>query len=189
MVGPIALHTGGVLPKGMFSSIPKELVKYYLSEYPDGMSTPIKRELEDWEKAECAALKAEINAYNEARPRRERITQEAAGGALGMGQGAFSNYLNGRLALNKDFAVGIFRLFGIPVDRFSPRIAAEIAEMASAASEQHYQKDDKYQSATPEHRQAVDELVDKLLDLSPEQALKVKQAMELLMPANDTRKN
>lgn len=52
-----------------------------------------------------------------------------------------------------------------------------------------YIQADKYQKATPEHRKAVDDLVDQLLDLSPEQALKVKQAMELLIPPHDPRKD
>lgn len=47
---------------------------------------------------------------------------------------------------------------------------------------------DKYQSASPEHRKAVDDLADQLLDLTPEQAQKLKQAMELLMPKNESRK-
>lgn len=52
-----------------------------------------------------------------------------------------------------------------------------------------YVQADKYQKATPEHRRAVDDLVDQLLDLSPAQALKVKQAMELLIPPHDPRKD
>ncbi|WP_429214740.1 LexA family transcriptional regulator [Metapseudomonas resinovorans] len=97
------------------------------------MSRSPKRELLDWERSECAALKAEIEAYNQARPRAEKITQEAAGDALGMTQGAFSSYLNGRLALNKEVAAGVARVFGIPVERFSPRLAREIEQFARAA--------------------------------------------------------
>jgi hypothetical protein len=63
-----------------------------------------------------------------------------------------------------------------------PTASNEVAESRASY------KDGKYQSATPEHRQAVDDLVDQLLDLSPEQALKIKQAMELLMPTHDPRK-
>lgn len=93
-----------------------------------------KRSLEDWERAECAALKELVEAYNNARPRQERITQEAAGAALGITQGAFSNYLNARIALNKEIAAGISRLFGIPVEKFSQRLAAEIADMAKVVA-------------------------------------------------------
>ena len=93
-----------------------------------------KRTLEDWEKAECAALKGLVEAYNRERPKHERITQEAAGAALGITQGAFSNYLNARIALNKEIAASISRLFGIPVERFSRRLAAEIADMAQVVA-------------------------------------------------------
>lgn len=148
-----------------------------------------KREIESWEKAECSALKAAIDAFNAGKPRGDRLTQSRLAEELGINQGSASAYLNGYNAINSRVASTVSRLTGIPVSTFSARLAAEIAEIASVAGEQHYQKDDKYQSATPEHRQAVDELVDKLLDLSPEQALKVKQAMELLMPTDDRTKN
>lgn len=148
-----------------------------------------RRDLEDWEKVECAALKALFDSMNSARPRNERLTQEAAGVLVGLSQGAFSNYLNGQRPLNKEVAVNFSKVFGFPIDQFSPRLAAEIGHMAQIAGDPYYQSDDKYQNATPEHRQAVDELVDKLLDLSPAQALKIKQAMELLMPDNERTKD
>lgn len=90
-----------------------------------------KRQLEDWEKAECAALKAEIAAYNATKPRAQRVTQEAVGAALGMYQGSVSNFLNGRTVLNIEFAIGISQLIGIPVERFSPRLANQIARMSA----------------------------------------------------------
>ncbi len=189
MVGPIALHTATVSPMEFNKSTPEEFGEVIPLEIcsPDMKKT--RRDLEDWEKAECAELKALFEAWNLARPKNERLTQEAAGEMVGLSQGGFSNYLNGQRAINKEVAVTFHNAFGFPIDSFSPRIAAEISAMAAATGEQPYQKDDKYLSTTPEHRQAVDELADKLLNLSPEQALKVKQAMELLMPANDTRKN
>lgn len=126
------------------------LVKYALREYdmsheiaatedrlpmtPDVKDTGKKRELEPWELAECAAAKAVFEAFNAGKPRSERITQEAAAARLGLSQGTFSNYLNGRLALNMTFAAGISRLFGAPVESFSPRLAAEIAALAGGAS-------------------------------------------------------
>lgn len=92
-----------------------------------------KRTLESWEKEECAALKAAIDTFNRGKPRGERITQERAAAELSMNQGSFSNYLNGRSALNVEFASGVSRVFGIPVSAFSPRLAAEIALIAQAA--------------------------------------------------------
>lgn len=189
MAAPIAFHIPQVSPKEFNKSIPLvfgELIPLAICSPP---MKKTRRDLEEWEKAECLALKAIFDAWNSAKPKAERLTQETAGERVGLSQGGFSNYLNGQRALNKEVAVTFNKAFGFQIERFSPRLAAEIADMASAAGDQSYQKDDKYQSATPEHRQAVDELVDKLLDLSPAQALKVKQAMELLMPTDDTRKD
>lgn len=149
--------------------------------------TSKKRLISELEQQECAAL----NAIYKAKKRVLGVTQEqiAIEGLRASTQSAASHYLTGKNALNVEAAAVFARYLQEPIESFSPRLAAEIARMASSTSEQSYQKDDKYQSATPEHRQAVDELVDKLLDLSPEQALKVKQAMELLMPSDDRTKN
>jgi transcriptional regulator with XRE-family HTH domain len=94
-----------------------------------------KRELSEWEKSECAALKAAIEEYNRVRPKKDRITQEQAGATLGMNQGSFSNYLNGRLALNLDFALKVSRLFDIPVERFSKRLAKDIEDIISTGNQ------------------------------------------------------
>lgn len=92
------------------------------------MMSQKKRVLEEWERNECAALKEAIAEWNRARPKNERITQEQAGEFLGMNQGSFSNYLNGRTALNFDFALKIKNLFGIPIERYSERLSKEIKE-------------------------------------------------------------
>jgi transcriptional regulator with XRE-family HTH domain len=168
--------------------MPAEFVAYSPRKYTPPMSKT-KRVLEEWEKAECAALKAEVATANYALPKEKRITQEAAASALGMNQGSFSNYLNGRLALNKEVAVGIYQLFGIPVEKYSPRLAAEIANMAAVQSDPVYQRDDRYHQASPGHRVAVDEMASRMLSMSEDQALKLKQAMDLLMPTNDRLEN
>lgn len=91
-----------------------------------------KRELEPWEVAECAAAKAAFDAYNKGRPRSERITQDMAAARLEISQGTFSNYLNGRLALNAAFASRLARIIDIPIESFSPRLAEEIARLSGA---------------------------------------------------------
>ena len=98
--------------------------------------TSRKRDLESWELAECAAVKAAIEAFNAGKPRPERITQEQAAARLEISQGAFSNYLNGRLALNMAFAAGVSRIYGIPVETFSPRLAYEIARLTHATADE-----------------------------------------------------
>lgn len=95
-----------------------------------------KRDLEPWEKDECSALKAAFDSYNRGRDRRDRLTQERAALELGMNQGSFSNYLNGRLAINAEFAAGVARLIGIPVSAFSPRLAEEIDTMAKVTGKE-----------------------------------------------------
>lgn len=171
-----------------------------------------KRELEIWELAECMALKKAVDAYNAGKPRAERLSQGKIADALGMNQGSVSSYLNGVNALNARVAGIIAGLIKAPVESFSPRLAKEIAEMAEAvrprdsshsvgehaanysgqlstsSAKRKYQAD-LYQAVKPEHRQAVDEIADKMLALTPEQALKLKQAMDLLMPANEPRKD
>lgn len=69
------------------------------------------------------------------------LTQEKAAEALGMNQGSFSHYLNGRNALNVEFAARAAKLLGVPVSSFSPRLAGVIDMMGEAnasLSEQAY---------------------------------------------------
>ncbi len=88
--------------------------------------TPKKRDLEPWELAECAAAKRAFEDFNFGKPRSERLTQDQAAAHLEITQGAFGNYLNGRLRLNAKFAARLAQMLGVPVDTFSPRLAAEI---------------------------------------------------------------
>lgn len=150
-----------------------------------------KRLLESWEIDECKALKRAVDDFNHGKPRAESLTQGKIAEALGINQGSVSSYLNGTNALNAKVAGVIAGLLGIEVRTFSPRLADEIAKIAPPAiqaSPQYYDSE-KYQKASPEMRQAVDEIATQMLDLTPEQALKIKQVMELLMPADEPRKN
>lgn len=90
-----------------------------------------KRDLEEWELAECTALKEAVDAYNAGKPRAERLSQGKIADALGMNQGSVSSYLNGVNALNARVAGIIAGLIKVPVESFSPRLAKEIAEMAA----------------------------------------------------------
>lgn len=96
--------------------------------------TEKKREITDWEKAECAALKAELDAFNAGKSRKDSLTQGKIADVLEISQGAVSSYLNGYNALNTRVAGVIAGLIGIPVDKFSKRLAAEIARIAQTAS-------------------------------------------------------
>ena len=92
-----------------------------------------RRPLHDWEKAECAALKAALSAFNSHRPKEKRLTQEEIALSLGMSQGTLGSHLNGHRAISHKLAVGMAKLLEVPVKSFSSRIAEEIGEMASAA--------------------------------------------------------
>jgi|SRR5450830_131782 len=89
-----------------------------------------KKELEPLAKQECAALKSIFMEKRKALG----LTQEKAAEALGMNQGSFSHYLNGRNALNTPFAVQVAHLLQVPVESFSPRIAKMIDMMTKAVS-------------------------------------------------------
>lgn len=151
-----------------------------------------KRELEDWELEECEALKRAVDAFNKGKPRKDRISQTQLADALGINQGSVSAYLNGVNALNAKVASIIAGMIGIPVEHFSPRLANEISSMASvvhpSTGNRGYQ-DDLYEAATAEQRADVDEVAEKMLKLSPEQARKLKLAMDLLIPDDGSAKN
>ncbi|WP_132436447.1 LexA family transcriptional regulator [Pseudomonas aeruginosa] len=95
--------------------------------------TTDRRELLDWERAECAELKAAIAEYNAAQPREMRFTQERLAAEIGMAQGNLNGHLNGKRPLSKELAVKITATLGIPVERYSRRLAEEIKEMARTA--------------------------------------------------------
>lgn len=88
-----------------------------------------KRLLTDEQLAECAALKAIYMAKKD----QLELTQEKAGEMLGMNQGSFSHYLNGRNALNLEFASRVAVLLGVPVSAFSPRLAQAIDALSISA--------------------------------------------------------
>lgn len=66
-----------------------------------------------------------------------------------------------------------------PTDRIEEKAAGYLRTYQS----------DLYESAPADQRAAVDDIADKMLRLTPEQAMKLKQAMDLLMPTDDTRKD
>ncbi|EJH4830392.1 helix-turn-helix domain-containing protein [Pseudomonas aeruginosa] len=91
-----------------------------------------RRELEDWEKQECASLKAAIADFNAGKPREKRITQEELAHELKMSQGTLNSHLNGSRPLNKEMAAKIYLFMGIPASRYSKRLADELEDIAKA---------------------------------------------------------
>lgn len=93
-----------------------------------------RRTLEDWEIAECLALKAEIAEYNKRAPKGKRLTQEEIADHLGMSQGTLSSHLNGKRAINMTMASKMAKMLDIDVSKFSPRLATEIIEISRGMS-------------------------------------------------------
>lgn len=91
-----------------------------------------KRELEDWEKVECLALKDAVDAFNAGKSRRDMLTQGRIADALGINQGSVSSYLNGYNALNVKVASVIANLISVPIESFSPRLANELSALVTA---------------------------------------------------------
>lgn len=107
------------------------------TEKPNGAAPQYsggKRTLNPIELAECAAFAKAFEDFNAARDPSERLTQERVALELGMTQGALNAYLKGRNPLNLKLAGGIFKVCGIPVQAYSPRLAAELADLAEMIS-------------------------------------------------------
>lgn len=92
-----------------------------------------RRQLLDWERDECAALKKAIADYNSARPKDKRLTQDEIAHAVGMSQGTLGSHLNGHRPLTQKLAVSMAEMLGVPIGSFSKRIEGDIGRMASAA--------------------------------------------------------
>lgn len=120
-----------VLPAVISKSMPAAMDTYRLREYPSHMSDK-KREISQWEKEECAKLKAALEEFNAGKSRKDSLTQGKIAEALDMSQGSVSSYLNGYNALNARFASYVASQIGIRIESFSERLAAEVGEMAKA---------------------------------------------------------
>lgn len=107
-----------------------DMARYERRTYDKGMTTD-RRKLTEPEMAECAALKAEVAAFNNsAANKRGRLTQESLAQELGMTQGNLSSHLNGKRPISKEIAAKVAQLLGISVDKISARLAKEIEIMA-----------------------------------------------------------
>jgi phage repressor protein C with HTH and peptisase S24 domain/DNA-binding XRE family transcriptional regulator len=93
--------------------------------------TKERRQLLDWEREECAALKKAIADYNAARPKDKRLTQDEIAHAVGMSQGTLGSHLNGHRPLTQKLAVSMAEMLGVPIGVFSERIEGDIERIAS----------------------------------------------------------
>lgn len=86
-----------------------------------------KKDLSPEQRAECEAAKALFVS----RKNSLGLTQAKVADAAGISPAAVAMYLNGVNPLNAKFASVLARLIGEPVERFSPRLAEEIAGMTA----------------------------------------------------------
>lgn len=84
-----------------------------------------KKRLTESQLAECAALKEIFNSKKDLLG----LTQEKAAQHLGMNQGSFSHYLNGRNAINLQFALSVAKLLGVSVMDFAPRYERALSDL------------------------------------------------------------
>ncbi|ANI02896.1 propanediol utilization protein [Pseudomonas putida SJTE-1] len=87
-----------------------------------------KKDLSPELKAECDAAKKLFTQKKNALG----LTQAKVAEAADISPAGVAMYLNGTNPLNAKFAVVLSRLLQEPVDRFSPRLAAELAQMQGA---------------------------------------------------------
>lgn len=87
-----------------------------------------KKDLSPELKAECEAAKRLFTQKKNALG----LTQAKVAEAADISPAGVAMYLNGTNPLNAKFAVVLSRLLQEPVDRFSPRLAAELAQMRGA---------------------------------------------------------
>ncbi|MCU1717341.1 LexA family transcriptional regulator [Pseudomonas sp. 5P_3.1_Bac2] len=89
-----------------------------------------KKDLSPDLKAECDAAKALFTSRKNALG----LTQAKIAEAADISPAAVAMYLNGQNPLNAKFAAVLSRLIEVPVEKFSPRLAAEIRQMQAAPS-------------------------------------------------------
>jgi phage repressor protein C with HTH and peptisase S24 domain len=107
-----------------------EMVNYFQWEYSCEMNKE-RRQLLDWEREECAALKKAIADFNASRPKEKRLTQDEIAHTVGMSQGTLGSHLNGHRPLTQKLAVSMAEILGVPIGTFSKRIENEIERIAS----------------------------------------------------------
>ncbi|HHR6245018.1 TPA: LexA family protein [Providencia alcalifaciens] len=91
-----------------------------------------KKPITDEQKADAVRLKAIF----EAKKKELGLSQESLGDAIGMGQSAVAQLLNGVNAINVENAVKLAKALEVSVDDFSPLLAKEIRRMFNSVSEQ-----------------------------------------------------
>lgn len=90
-----------------------------------------KKELSPELKAECDAAKALFVSKKNTLG----LTQASLAEAADISAAAVAMYLNGTNPLNAKFAVVLSRLLGVPVEKFSKRLAKEISGLTTAADQ------------------------------------------------------
>lgn len=88
---------------------------------------------------EQAADARRLKALYEAKKKELNLSQESIAVALDVGQSAVASLLNGVNALSPSNAAIFAKILRVPVEDFSPSIAAAIADMASALGDNQFE--------------------------------------------------
>ncbi|WP_439885620.1 helix-turn-helix domain-containing protein [Pseudomonas syringae] len=134
---PMVRMQAGYLHRRYFAT-PLEIAVYRRWEYSSRMSTE-RRDLHDWEKRECAALKAALAEHNARLPKAAKLTQEEIAHQVGMSQGTLGSHLNGHRPVTQKLAVAMAKLLDIPISKFSSRLSEELSQLAAAVGDHRHE--------------------------------------------------
>lgn len=130
--------------------------------------------LEPWQVEDAARLLA---LWEEFRTK-TKVSQAAFGSENEIGnQGAVWQYLNGRIALNRDSAVKFAKGLGVEVKAFSPTLAGEIDQMVQVSSKEA-------QESIPGLTSREEVCIERFRQLSPAQQDEVLQGMHEMIIGN-----
>jgi transcriptional regulator with XRE-family HTH domain len=79
-----------------------------------------------WEEDECLAIRRAIAAYNASRQKADRLARSTIASEIGVSTSTINNYFLGTKALDIEVAQAVLKLTGIPVERFSQRLAEDL---------------------------------------------------------------
>lgn len=109
----------------------------------------------------------------------KKVSQEQASEALGFGQSALNQYLNGRIPLNPEAALKIANLIGCRVQDFSAQLARQMAAYVNAAPIASLVSSRRTESHEPSDASA-DELIELLILYQQADPVSKKLAFETL---------
>lgn len=128
---------------------------------------PNNKPLEQWQKEDAERLKSLWLEHQ--RTFKPKLPQTKAAAEIGMTQGAFSQYINGKIPLNLDALFNFVHLLGCRLSQISPTLSEKVyrwideAERKSLIAIEEYLSTDDLQSLTTTELRAIEAMVKHLL--------------------------